>query len=136
MAYDPLNRITSITYPDGDVAYYSYDGAGNMSAVSNSASVPYASFSGYNAIGQPGQVAFQNGAITSLSYISSNNRLQTMSTTTPVNGTVQSFAYGYDNNGNTTLTGGVVRAGVGNVGSLGAITSGPLGTTVWPLAAK
>ena len=58
MAYDPLSHITRIAYPDGDPANYSYDGAGNMSAVSNSASVPYASFSGYNALGQVGQIAY------------------------------------------------------------------------------
>ena len=111
MMYDSLSHITQIAYPDGDTANYSYDGAGNMSAVSNSASVPYASFSGYNALGQVGQIAFQNNAITSLSYYPSNNRLQTMSTTTPVNGTVQSLAYGYDNNGNVlSITDNVTSA--------------------------
>lgn len=71
-----------------------------MGVVSNSVNVAYATFSGYNALGQPGQIAFQNGASTSLTYYPLNNRLQEMSTTTPGNGKVQDFTYGYDNNGN------------------------------------
>ena len=81
--YDQLGHIINIAYPDGDQVNYGYDGAGNMSAVSNSASVPYASFSGYNALGQVGQIAFQNNAITSFSYYPLNNRLQELSTTAP-----------------------------------------------------
>ena len=98
--YDQLGHIMNIAYPDGDQVNYGYDGAGNMSAVSNSASVPYASFSGYNALGQVGQIAYYNGATTSFSYYPLNNRLQAMSTTTQGNGTVQSFTYSYYNNGN------------------------------------
>ncbi len=112
-AYDPLNRVTQIIYPDGDQANYAYDGAGNMSTVSNNAPVPvpYATFSGYNAFGQVGQISFQNGVNTSLTYDQYNSRLQEMTTTTPGNGEVQDFVYGYDGNGNILTIADKVTSG-------------------------
>jgi RHS repeat-associated protein len=71
-----------------------------MATVSNSAYVAYASFSGYNAFGQPGLIGFQNGVKTTLTYDPYTNRLSEMSTSTPGNGTVQDFVYSYDNDGN------------------------------------
>ena len=99
-AYDQLGHITRVTYPDNDQANYAYDEAGNMLSVSNSASVPYATFSGFNAIGQPNRIGFYNGVNTTLTYDTYTNRLTELSTTTPGDGKVQDFLYGYDNNGN------------------------------------
>jgi RHS repeat-associated protein len=101
--YDPLGHVTRITYPDNDQANYAYDTAGNMTTVSNSASVAYATFSGYNAFGQVTQIGFNNGANTTLAYDLNNiNRLQELKTTDSGNNTVQDFVYGYDKNGNIT----------------------------------
>ena len=98
--YDLLGHILNITYPDQDFVNYAYDGAFNMTSASNS-QVVYASFSGYNALGQPGQIAFGNGSTTTFSYYATNNRLLELTTTTPGSGTVQDFTYdSYDNNGN------------------------------------
>ncbi|MFZ0929598.1 MAG: toxin TcdB middle/N-terminal domain-containing protein [Syntrophobacteraceae bacterium] len=101
--YDPLNRITQITYPDSDAVNYKYDGAGNMSTVSNNAPVPvpYATFSGYNAFGQAGKIAYNNGMNTTLTYTQYNSRLYELKTTTQGSNTpLQDFVYGYDGNGN------------------------------------
>ncbi len=93
-----------ITYPDNDQANYAYDGAGNMISVSNSASVPYAAFSGYNALGQVGTIAYHNGVTTTITYNAATNRLNELSST--ANGTlVQDFVYKYDYNANITSIG-------------------------------
>src|SRR5271157_1412046 len=92
-AYDQLNHITQIVYPDSDQANYAYDGAGNVITVSNIASVPYAAFSNYNALGQVQQIAYQNGVNTTLKYDPATNRLNELSST--ANGSpVQDFVYG------------------------------------------
>ena len=53
----------NIAYPDGDQVNYGYDAAGNVSTVSNYNSASnYAVFTGYNAFGQVGGIAFPNGA--------------------------------------------------------------------------
>jgi RHS repeat-associated protein len=101
--YDSLNRVTNLAYPDGDQANYAYDQAGNMSAVSNISNTPYATFSGYNALGQVGQISFpMNGVNTTMTYETATNRLHELTTTIPGSGTAQDYVYGYDNNGNIT----------------------------------
>jgi hypothetical protein len=70
-----------IAYPDGDQANYAYDSAGNAITVSNSASVPYAAFSGYNALGQVGTIAYHNGVTTTMTYNAATNRLNELSST-------------------------------------------------------
>ena len=109
--YDSPGHITAISYPDNDVVNYAYDGAYNMSSASNAASVNYAAFSGYNARGQVGRIAFGNGAATTFSYYASNNRLQELSTTSPGSGVVQDFVYGYDVIGNITSIADNVNTG-------------------------
>ena len=59
-----------------------------------------ATFSGFNALGQPNRIGFYNGVNTTLTYDTYTNRLTELSTTTPGDGKVQDFLYGYDNNGN------------------------------------
>jgi RHS repeat-associated protein len=65
--YDLLGRVTHETYPDASFVDYSYTPAGNLEQVSlNGALV--ASWSGYNAAGQPGNVTFGNGVASALQY--------------------------------------------------------------------
>jgi YD repeat-containing protein len=106
-AYDPLGHITSITYPqNGGVVNYAYDGAFNIVSVSDPASgTVYAAFSGYNALGQPGQIVFANGkdSTTTYTYYPLNHRLQKMTTNPPAPAkSVQDMAYTYDSDGNVT----------------------------------
>ena len=106
-SYDPLGHITSITYPqNGGVVNYAYDGAFNIVSVTEPASgTVYAAFSGYNALGQPGQIGFANGkdSTTTYTYYPLNHRLQEMTTNPPVPAkSVQDMAYTYDSDGNVT----------------------------------
>ena len=79
-SYDALGRITSITYPqpDAEAVTYSYN-AGVLDAISGSG-VTYASYAGYNALGQPEAVEYGNGSITGYRYDPLNNRLESITT--------------------------------------------------------
>ena len=71
-----------------------------MSDVSNSdSSWAYASFSLYNALGQPRQISFHNSTATTLSY-DSLNRLNELTTTIQGGVPAQHYIYHYDENGN------------------------------------
>lgn len=87
-------RLNSITYPGNETVTYSYNGD-NLASVGG-----YATYSGFNALGQPGTVTFGNGVATTYGYYdTTNNRLKTIATAkggTPL----LSLLYGYDNVGN------------------------------------
>ena len=94
-AYDGLDRIKSLTYPDGDIIDYSYDEGGNLRLVGT-----YADYADYNASGKPRILAFGNGVTTAYQYYSTNNRLQSTTVTSATQGPLLNLAYGYYNNGN------------------------------------
>lgn len=95
-SYDSLGRTESITYPDNEMVYYTYDDAGNLNEVSNI--TPFAVYSGFNALGQAASVTYGNNVSTAYQYYSTNNRLYSITT----NGSagLQNIAYWYDNVGN------------------------------------
>jgi RHS repeat-associated protein len=106
--YDGLDRVQTITYPDSEVVTNVYDNGGNISSVTGNTydangillqSTPYATYSGYNALGQPGSLTFGNGAATNYSYYPLNNRLQSI-TTNSQSQTLVNLTYSYYNNGN------------------------------------
>ena len=94
-AYDTMGRVTGTLYPDGEAVNYSYDAAGNLSAVAG-----YVAFSDYNALGQPRQITYQNGVVTSRNYNAANNRLTGITTTSPGGEVLLGLGYSYDRNGN------------------------------------
>jgi RHS repeat-associated protein len=107
--YDDLGRIEQITYPDNSLVNYAYDGAGNLSGVTGSAT--YASFAGFTGLGQPGSITFGNGVTTGLTYnVTTDSRLNSILTATPASGgntTIQALGYTYDHDGNIlTIAGG------------------------------
>lgn len=93
-AYE-LGRLKSITYPDNETLTYHYDPAGNLDQA-----IGYATFAGFNALGQPGSVTYGNGVITSFGYFPANGRLQSIVTTSPTQGGLISRGYDYYDNGN------------------------------------
>ena len=104
-----LGRLGSITYPDNETVAYGYDGAGNLSSAG-----AYATFSGFNALGQPGNVTYGNGVGTAYQYKPSNNRLSSIITTSPVQGQLINLSYGYDNRGNITSIDGLNDSDIPN----------------------
>ncbi|WP_298273061.1 hypothetical protein [Geobacter sp.] len=89
-------RLKTVTYPDNETLTYSYDTAGNLSQAGG-----YATFTNYNALGQPGTLTFGNGVSTIYQYYSLNNRLYSITTNSPGEGLIN-LSYGYDNQGNIT----------------------------------
>jgi RHS repeat-associated protein len=93
--YDGLDRIKTLKYPDNETVTYTYDTGGNLLQAGG-----YATYTGYNASGQPQTVTFGNNVITKYSYYNSNNRLYSITTTTPSQLTLVNLKYLYDNKGN------------------------------------
>ncbi|MCG3115665.1 MAG: FG-GAP-like repeat-containing protein [Candidatus Manganitrophus sp. SA1] len=89
--YDVLGRVVSVSYPDGDVVYYSYNvGSVNtpfLTQVYKDSSVFYAQYSDYNALGQPGTVLYGNGVKTTYTYLPNNFRLSQICTIGPASTT-------------------------------------------------
>jgi RHS repeat-associated protein len=99
-AYDALNRTDTVTYPDNTVIKYEYDTGGNLyRAKDNSTGLVYASYTGYNALGQFGRTDFGNGVNTTYQYLPQNNRLFSITTSKQSTG-FMNISYAYDNTGN------------------------------------
>ncbi len=96
-SYDSMDRIKTVTYPDEAVATYSYD----ATVLAHVAGDDTVTFSGYNAMGQPGLASYGNGAGTTYVYDPLNSRLASINTTGP-EGALQDLEYGYDAIGNIT----------------------------------
>jgi YD repeat-containing protein len=96
--YDALSRTTSVIYPDPahETVSYSYDAAGNLQSVGG-----YATYSGYNALGQAGTVTYGNEVETTYQFNPLNNRLFSITTNSPTQG-LQNISYAYDYVGNIT----------------------------------
>ncbi|MDO8444571.1 MAG: RHS repeat-associated core domain-containing protein [Deltaproteobacteria bacterium] len=97
--YDGIGRLSGIKYPNLSYSYYTYNGP-FVNSVHDGVTT-YASYSGYNALGQPGTVTYGNGVATAYTYVSSNYRLNTINTLKGVT-THQNMTYNYDNVGNVT----------------------------------
>jgi RHS repeat-associated protein len=67
-SYDALGRVTEIRYPDGKRVANVYDGPTLAHVRTADGAVSYASFSGYNAVGFPSTIRFDNGVTTELEY--------------------------------------------------------------------
>ncbi len=80
--YDALSRTDTIKYPYSSLEIkYEYDTGGNLLRVkNNSGSYAYATYTGYNALGQVGTITYGNGVSTQYQYYSSNNRLYSITT--------------------------------------------------------
>ncbi|MFH1232065.1 MAG: RHS repeat-associated core domain-containing protein [Planctomycetota bacterium] len=114
--YDVVDRLTKLTYPDGEVVNYSYDSnSGFLEKVTGQSANPltgkqdYVSGITYNAKGQIKTIKYGNGVSTDYTY-GQDLRLSQILTRSPANPltgspTIQDLNYNFDKNGNiTTLT--------------------------------
>ncbi len=79
--YDTLNRMTHLIYPDGSRIDYEYlPGLGKLHKIKEGNTV-YATYSGYNVFGQPGNVKYGNKVNTVYTYDPKRSLIQTMTVT-------------------------------------------------------
>ncbi|MDM8554218.1 choice-of-anchor D domain-containing protein [Desulfococcaceae bacterium HSG7] len=88
--YDAMDRIFSMTYPDGEETVFQYNSQGALESVPGI--MPGIN---YNATGQITQKTYANGLETAYTYHPQNSRLTSMNTPG-----IQDFKYTYDNAGN------------------------------------
>jgi len=99
-SYDTLDRLTSITYPDGEEVGYTYDvNSGSIEEVA-SAATTYIQDVTYNAKGQIKTIEYGNDVSTDYTY-GNDLRLSRILTQNPTQ-TLQDLNYTFDNNGNIT----------------------------------
>ncbi len=117
--FDALNRITTLTTPDGSIARIAYDETSRLRAIDvhvrgAAAVTPVVRCVGYNAQGQRTRISYGNGATSTLEYDPLTFRLTRLTTTRPPSvapdasplfadpGTVQDLRFAYDPIGNVT----------------------------------
>lgn len=82
--YDTWNRVQTMTYPDGEKLFYSYNRAGNLQKMDGEKlgrSYAYISRIGYNKYEKQVYMQYGNGSVTTYDYESERQRLQQMSVT-------------------------------------------------------
>jgi RHS repeat-associated protein len=108
LTYDVVGRPATITYPDGGVIDYDYDGPA-LSKVRDSGH-SLATYTGFTSLNQPEFIDYGNGVRTAVTYAGANNqacssenrRICTISTTNREGSKLQDWFYRYDNIGNVT----------------------------------
>ena len=101
--YDSLNRLQSLTYPDGEVLTYGYDSGGAPNRVSGKKgenTYAYLKQLEYDTFGQPTLQRLGNDVTTDYHYRPDNRRLQNLRTIIPAGRSLQNLAYTYDDVGN------------------------------------
>jgi len=98
-AYDPLSRLKTITYPDGETVTYIYNPQGIESVVS---SIPrtYISNIDYSPTSQITRIQYGNGTSTDYTYSPQTLRLANLATADSSGSSIQDLAYEFDNIGN------------------------------------
>ncbi len=98
-SYDGLGRVLNLTYPDGSLVTHSYNGPQLQAVIEGNST--YASYGGFNAQGQPGTLALDNGVTTTYAYHPQNFRLARLKTENEST-ILQDLGYTFDASGNVT----------------------------------
>ncbi|MBI3324328.1 MAG: VCBS repeat-containing protein [Candidatus Omnitrophica bacterium] len=105
-AYDLFGRLVSLTYPDGDVAGYTYNDQGGIETIALDSPVTghqsLVTDMTYNAAGQLTKIAYGNGTVTDYSYDPQTLRLSSLRTSNSALQPLQDFSYAFDAVGNLT----------------------------------
>ena len=100
--YDSYGKLLSMTYPDGELVCYWYDGSGQLTEVYESDRLlgdRYVKEIGYDEFGDRVYMEYGNGAVSSYSYDSRTRRLSGLSVSKPGGFTLER-CYAYDPVGN------------------------------------
>jgi RHS repeat-associated protein len=89
-AYDSMDRVTSLTYPDGEVVTYAYDSTGRLASVSG-----YVQSMTYNAAGQLLSARYANGTTATYNYDANRQWILSSQVGGPA-GTLYQASYSYD----------------------------------------
>ncbi|GEM_PF-1026701 len=102
--YDLLGRLTTLTYPDGDIATYTYNPQGGLETIQLQSIVnsPQSIVNNidYNSAGQITRIEYGNGVVTDYTYNPQTLRLSELVTRNSSLGTLQDFSYDFDPLGN------------------------------------
>lgn len=104
-AYDLLGRLTTLTYPNNDVAAYTYNDQGGIQTITLQSPAqpvqPIINSVDYNAAGQITKMVYGNGVTTDYTYNPQTLRLDNLKSVGP-GGVLQDFTYSFDPVGNVT----------------------------------
>ena len=99
--YDSMDRVRSITYPDGFEIHYEYDAGNNLASIVDRDGTVIADRFVYTASGQIESMRYGNGVDTNMTY----DVLERMKTTSAVNSAervIQDLTYVFDSANNVT----------------------------------
>jgi len=103
--YDTWNRLTTMTYPDGDTLTYAYNPGGQLKSVTgakNGTKYSYVSDITYDKFEQRTQMTYGNGNVTNYTYDSKSRNLGTLKVTNAAKATLMNNTYTYDDVDNVT----------------------------------
>ncbi|MBT1697424.1 hypothetical protein KK083_11090 [Fulvivirgaceae bacterium PWU4] len=97
--YDTWNRLTSMTYADGEVVTYTYNAGGllkNMTGKKKNATYNYVNQLGYDKFEQRVFMAYGNGTKTTYTYEADRRRLKNLTAQTAAKRLFMDNSYSYD----------------------------------------
>jgi len=100
-AYDSADHLTTLTYPDGFQAFYTYDSLGNVATVKDRAGNSIAGGFTYSASGRLNGLTYGNGTSSSYTY-DVLDRMTGLETKQPGATVIQNLAYSYDADSNVS----------------------------------
>ena len=99
--YDSLDRVTRLTYPDGDRVSYGYNSRNLLESAVGGPSGFIIKASSYRPSAQLSKIMYGNGVLTTYSY-DPRLRLRDLDTDSPVDGKLIDYAYTFDSANNIT----------------------------------
>jgi len=98
--YDPMNRVSLITYPDSNMAQHSYNASSLTESITTSSVGTIIEDVDYQADGRKSHIAYGNGANTFYEYEQRRRRLKSLTTTAGNGRRLLDYSYDYDSASN------------------------------------